>query len=160
MHVTTQQEEIIISGSSVPVIRAGYSNIIFLLLPITLILVNQLLNEFNTTIFPRTIILLIILIIVLKVYTHSVSRLYIKEGKTLVIVGPIFESTIDSSEIKMTKVYGIPSSMTIFFVIKKANVTLPKFYFFVAVSTNYGPYKSTKLKLVSLLRELLQPEKR
>ncbi len=42
-----QQEEIIINKSNMPVVRSGFSNIIFFLLIIFLILINQILNDFD-----------------------------------------------------------------------------------------------------------------
>lgn len=149
-----EHEGIIISRSNVPIIRAGLSNIIFLLLLVTLVLVNQVLYDFDMRLFPRILILLGICLVILKAYNHSVSRLFIKDGKNLVLVGPFSESVFDSSTIEVASVYGIPSSMTIFIMIKKKTSALPRFYFFVAVSTNYGSYADTKTKLVSLLKEM------
>ncbi|MFH1673858.1 MAG: hypothetical protein ABIF87_10610 [Pseudomonadota bacterium] len=149
-----KREGLIVSSSNVPVIRAGYSNIILLLLLVMLVLINQVLNDFGMALFPRGLILLGLCLVILKVYTHSVSRIFINDGKTLVLVGPFSESKINAGEIVETKVYGIPSSMTIFLKIKRKASTLPVFYFFVAASTSYGTYANTKTKLLSLLGEL------
>ena len=90
----------------------------------------------------------------LKVYNHSVSKLFLKNRTRLIIVGPFSESVFDSSEVELTKVYGIPSSMTIFVMIKKTTSVLPKFYFFVALSTNCGSYADTITRLKLLLKEI------
>lgn len=158
MYVNTDKNAIIVNSSHLPVIRAGYSNIIFLLLAIALILANQILVDLNIAIYSRILVFLIICFVTLKVYTHSVSRLYIKDKKSLVFIGPISKSIIDASKIKMTTVYGIPSSMILFIRIQKKDVAFPIFYFFVAVSTNYGSYKDTKIKLISLLRKINSAE--
>lgn len=149
-----ENEGIIISRSNVPIIRAGFSNIIFLFLIIALILVNQMIYDINIPLFYRLLILLGVLLVILKIYNHSVSRLFLKDEKSIVLVGPFSETVFDSSEIKATQVYGIPSSMTIFIMIKKTASFFPKFYFFVALSTNYGSYTDTKTKLISLLKEV------
>ena len=158
MYVNTDKDAIIVNSSHLPVIRAGYSNIIFLLLAIALILANQILVDLNIAIYLRILVFLIICFVTLKVYTHSVSRLYIKDKKSLVFIGPICKSIINASKIKMTTVYGIPSSMILFIRIQKKDVAFPIFYFFVAVSTNYGSYKDTKIKLISLLRKINSAE--
>lgn len=149
-----EHEGIVVSGSNVPVIRAGFSNILFLLLIIILILINQLFLGFNMSLFPRLLILFVICLVMLKVYNQSVSKLFLKDRTKLVIIGPFSESAFDSSEIELTRVYGIPSSMTIFIMIKKTTSVLPKFYFFVALSTNCGSYEDTKTRLQLLLKEI------
>ena len=154
MSSNIENEGIIISNSNLPIIRAGFANIILLLLFIALILVNQMLNSFNVPLFFRALILLGVFLVMLKIYNHSVSRLFFKDGKSIVLVGPFCETVFDSSEIKATQVYGIPTSMTIFIMIKKTTSFVPKFYFFVALSTNHGSYTDTKTKLISLLKEI------
>jgi hypothetical protein len=154
MHINTDKDAIIVNSSHLPVIRAGYSNIIFLLFAIALILANQVLVDLNTAIYSKIIVFLVMCYVALKLYTHSVSRLYIKDKKSLVFIGPISKSIIDVSKIKMTKVYGIPSSMTMLIQVKKKDAAIPIFYFFVAISTNCGSFMDTKIKLISLLRKL------
>jgi len=146
----SQQKEIIINSSNIPVIRSGFSNIIFLLLFIFLILLNQILNDFDIGIFLKMVVFLVICILTLKIYNCSIARIYIKNGKKLVLVGPVSQSTIDTSRIEKVEVYGIPSSMTIFITIKIKDTKLPKFYFFVSVSTNCGSYTDTKIRLMAL----------
>jgi hypothetical protein len=154
MHINSDKDIIIVNSSHLPIIRVGYSNIIFFLLAIALIFVNQILIEINSSVYIKFLILLAISSMTFKVYTHSVSRLYIKDNKSLVFVGPISKSIIDASKIRMTKVYGIPSSMTIFILIKKRGTAIPVFHFFIAVSTNYGSYLDAKRKLIALLQKL------
>ncbi|KJS28277.1 MAG: hypothetical protein VR64_19705 [Desulfatitalea sp. BRH_c12] len=119
MSADFEQEGLAISSSDVPVIRVGFANIIFLLLLFGLILINQALNDFGIDIYIKEIILLCFCLATLKVYTHSISKIIIKDQKTLVIVGPFSNTEIDSAEIIRTTVYGIPSSMTIFLRLKK-----------------------------------------
>ena len=140
MNISSDKDVIIVNSSQLPIIRAGYSNIIFLLLAVALILVNQILIDINSSVYIKTLVLLVTTIITFKVYTHSVSKLYIKDNKNLVFVGPISESIVDASKIKMTKVYGIPSSMTLLIKINKQGTVLPVFHYFIAVSTNCGSY--------------------
>jgi hypothetical protein len=154
MVVTTQRTEIIVTSSNVPIIRSGFSNVIFFLLAVALIFVNQILNDFGVPPLIKTIIAIIICVVALKVYGRSVSKLYVKDGKNLVIVGPVSESMIDVSEIEKADVYGIPSSMTIFVIVKTKKANFPKWYFFVSVSTNCGSYAETKTRLTGLLGEL------
>lgn len=154
MTINSDKDAIIVNSSYVPVIRAGYFNIIFLLLAFALILANQILIDLNFGLYARLLVLLIIFFVTLKIYNHSVSRLYIENDNNLIVIGPFFKSTIDASKIKATKVYGIPSSMTIFFQIKINDAKFPVIYFFIAISTNQGSYKDTKLKLISLLGKL------
>jgi len=153
MSANFKQEGLTISRSDVPVIRVGFANIIFLLLFFGLILINQALNDFGIDIFIKEIILLCFCLATLKVYTHSISKIIIKDQKKLVIVGPFSNTEIDSAEIYRTTVYGIPSSMTIFLKVKKKLSFLPSVYFFVAVSTNYGSYADTKKKLILLMKQ-------
>ncbi len=149
----SQQKEIIINSSNIPVIRSGFSNIIFLLLFIFLILVNQILNDFDISFFLRMVIFLVVCILTLKIYSCSIARICIENGEKLVLVGPVSQSTIDVSKIEKVAVYGIPSSMTISIMIKIKDIKLPKFYFFIAVSTNCGSYADTKIRLMSLLEK-------
>jgi hypothetical protein len=153
MHISNDKNGIIINSNQLPIIRAGYANIIFLLLAVVLILANQILVDFSSAIVLRILVLLAIFILILKIYTHSLSRIYVDE-KNLVFIRPISKSIIDTTRIMKTKVYGIPSSMTIFIQIKKRGELLPLLYFFVATSTNCGSYMDTKAKLISLLRKL------
>ncbi len=148
-----KQEGMAISSCDVPVIRVGFSNIIFLLFFIGLILINQVLNDYGVNIFVKGIILFCFCLSTLKVYTHSVSKIYIKDRKTIVIVGPFSDTKIELVEIIGVKIYGIPSSMTIFLEVKRKMYFLPSFYYFVSTSTNYGPYADTRIKLISLLKE-------
>jgi hypothetical protein len=154
MRTGFKQDAIVVGSSNFPVIRAGYANIIFLLLIVGSVLINQAMNDLSINIVLKGITLSIFCLATLKAYTHSISKLFIKDGKTLVIVGPFSNSEIGTAEIVKTKVYGIQSSMTIFVKIKRKTKFLSSFYFFVAASTNYGSYTDTKLKLISLLKEL------
>jgi len=86
---------------------------------------------------------------------HSFGvKFFIKDGKTLVIICACSGTEIGIDEIIETNIYGIPSSMTIFLKVRKKSSFLPKFYFFVASSTNYGSYADTRSKLHSLLMQL------
>ena len=154
MTINSDKDAIIVNISHVPVIRAGYFNVIFLLLAFALILANQILIDLNVAVYTRLLVLLIICLVTLKVYNHSVSKLYLKNNNSLIVIGPFFTSIIPASKIEATKVYGIPSSMTIFLQIKRNDAKFPVIYFFIAISTNQGSYKDTKLKLVSLLGKL------
>lgn len=154
-----KQEGMVICSSDAPVIRVGFSNIIFLLFFVGLILINQVLNDFGINIFVKGTILLCFCLATLKVYTHSVSKIYIKDGIKIVIVGPFSDTEIDLVEIIRAKVYGIPSSMTIFLEVKRKMKFLPSFYYFVSTSTNYGPYADTRIKLISLLKEARRGQK-
>lgn len=147
-----QQREIIINSSEIPILRAGLSNIILFLLLISLIYTNQLLNEISLTLLPKIVIFLIIIIVTLKVYSNSISRLSVKDGNQLIIVGPISKTTIDTSKIVKTDISGIPSSMIILVMFKMKNATLPKCYFFVALSTSCGSYSDSKKELADLLK--------
>ncbi|MBW1677775.1 MAG: hypothetical protein JRF57_16320 [Deltaproteobacteria bacterium] len=151
MSADIQHQDIIINSSGTPVLRSGFSNLIFVLLAIMLVFANQILNEFYITLLPKTVIFLIIIIVAFKIYGHSISRLTLKNGQKIVMVGPISKATIDISEIERAQVSGIPSSMIIFIELKMKNARLPKWYFFVAFSTNCGSYNDTKAKLVELL---------
>jgi hypothetical protein len=154
MNTEFKQEGIIVGNSNYPVIRAGYANILFLLLIVWSILIYQAMNELNINLIVKGIILSVFLLATLKVYSHSISKLFTKDGMILVIVGPFSNIEIGSDEIVKTKVYGIQSSMTIFVKIQRKTKLLPSFYFFVAASTNYGSYANTRLKLISILSEL------
>ena len=123
------------------------------MLAIALILVNQIISDLNLTVYGRICVLLIICLVTLKLYKHSVSKLYITGTGSLVVIGPFSKSRIDTSKIKMARVYGIPSSMTILLKVKKIDAKLPAFFYFIAVSTNHGSYMDTKIKLLSLLEE-------
>lgn len=149
-----KQEGLIVCSSNIPLVRAGYANLIFLLLTAGLILINQALSDFGIIQTIRGTLLLGFCLLMLKTYTHSVSKIFIKDGKTLVIIGPFSGTEIGIDEIIETNIYGVPSSMTIFLKVRKKSSSLPKFYFFVAASTNYGSYADTRSKLHSLLMQL------
>lgn len=151
-----KHKEIVISASNTPVIRAGFSNLLFLFLIVILILVNHMLYSFNISLFLRLLFLFAICLMMLKVYNHSVSKLFLKDKSSLILVGPFSKTIFDSSEIELTEVYGIPSSMTIFIMIKKKTSVLSKFFFFVALSTSCGSYADTKKRLELLLKEIEQ----
>jgi hypothetical protein len=148
-----KQEGLIVSSSDAPLIRAGYANLIFLLLAVGLILINQALIDFGIDKIIKGIMLVCFCLLMLKIYAHSVSKIFIKDGKALVVIGPFSRNEIGIDDILETKIYGIPSSMTLFIKVKKKSSPLPKFYFFVAVSTNYGSYADTRKKLEALLMQ-------
>jgi len=156
MCIVTRQKEIIITSSNVPVIRSGFSNILFFLLFIAVIVVNRILNDFNVSLVPKALIILFICVVTLQIYCRSVSKIYFKDGSGIVIVGPIFESKIDASQIEKIDVYGIPSSMTIFLTIKMKKTRLPKWYFFIAVSTNCGSFEATRTRLTEISSEIVK----
>jgi hypothetical protein len=149
----SKEKGMVVGSSDIKMIRVGFSNIIFIIFFVGLILLNQVLNDLNINILVKGIILLVFCLATLKVYTHSVSRIYINDGKTIVIVGPFSIVEIDLLEISKTKIYGIPSSMTIFLEIKRKMNFFPSFYYFVSTSTNYGPYNDTMIKLASMISE-------
>jgi hypothetical protein len=154
MHDDLKQEGLIVIRSDVPLVRAGYANLIFLLLAVGLVLINQALSDFGIAKVIKGIMLVGFCLLMLKIYTQSVSKILIKDRKALVIVGPLSRTEIWIDDILETKVFGISSSMTIIFKIRRKSSVIPKFYFFVAVSTNYGSYADTRKKLDSLLMQL------
>lgn len=149
--IEKQNQHIIVSNIEKPILRAGLSNIIFLLLIIFLISVNQILNEFFVNILLKSIIFLMIFIVTLKMYSHSISKIFVNNLGKLIVIGPISKTTIEISEIEKVEISGIPSSMIIFILLKMKNATLPKCFFIIALSTNCGSYSDTKAKLIELL---------
>lgn len=143
-------DEVIINNSNIPVIRAGYANFIFLLLVVGLILTNQALIDIGVIMALRLITLFLFCILMLKIYTQSISKILIK-NEELIIVGPISQNVFRFDEMLDVKVYGLPTSMTIFVKIKEQATKLPKFFFFIAVSTNHGTYLNTKIEVETLL---------
>ena len=148
-----KQEALIVSSSNTPIIRAEFSNFILFLLFIGLIFINKVLIDFGFNFYLKFLILLGVCLIAFSIYNQSISRLHIKDEEELIITGPLFKSIFKLSEIEKVEVYGIPSSMTIFVTIKKKNSLIPKFYYFIAISTNYGAYADTKDKLISLFEK-------
>ena len=142
--------EIIITSSNVPVIRSGLSNILFFLCIIAVIFFNQILKELHVSLLPRLICILIICTAALAIYSRSVARIYFKDGRAVVIVRPVSETELEASQIKSIDVYGIPASMTIFLLVRMRKIKFPKWFFFVAVSTNCGSYGATFTKLKKL----------
>ncbi len=153
MLAALKQEDLIVSNSNVPLIRAGYANIIFLLLIIGLILIKQALSAFQIPAYVQWLLLSNYCLMILISYIHSISRISIKDKKTLVLTTPFSATKINNSEIDNAKVFAIPSSMTIILKIRRKTSALPEFYYFIAASTNYGSYADTRTKLVSLLTQ-------
>ena len=153
-----KHEGLIVSGNTTPVIRAGYSNGMFLLLPVWSVLINEVLKEFGIAPFIRGVVLLGFCLAGLKVYSHSLSRIFIKNGKTLVLVGAFTETEIDADDILETKVYALLSCMQIFLKVKRKTSSLPAFYHFIAPVTNYGGCADTRTKLLLLLKRLSHTE--
>jgi len=151
MDSSAKDKELKISGSTVPIIRAGFANIIFIVLFSFLVLLNQLLSDLSLSTLPRAILVILIIALAIKIYLHSVSRFYIREDGSFVIVGPLFEKRIHLLNVAKTKIYGMPTSMTIVLMIKTKNSLLPSFFFFVAISNFLGPFNETKEKLASIL---------
>jgi hypothetical protein len=148
---SSQKKEIYLCVSRVPIIRSGYANLIFFLSFIALLLVNYIPTEYELPLLFKVLISIFICIVTLKAYACSVSRIFLTNENELVIEGPVSESTFNTSLIEKAEVYGIPSSMAIFFILKFNNLRFPKFFFFVAVSTNCGSYSATKECLTELL---------
>jgi hypothetical protein len=154
MPADRQDEGLIISGNTTPLIRVGYSNIIFFLLPVWSILINQALRDLGAAPLIRGTVLLALCVAALKVYSHAVSRIAIRDGRTLVLVGPFAETEIDAADILKADVFGFSSCMTIVLEIRRKTASLPMYYYFVAVVTNYGAHAETRAELLSLLRQL------
>ena len=158
MPADPKQEGLIVSGSDVPVLRAGWSNIILFVLLVWSVLINQVLKDIGIAPFVRGVVVLGLCLAGLKVYSHSVSRIFIKNGKTLVLIGPLAATEIDADDILETDVSGIPSSSTVLLKVKRRTSLLPTFYYFATFVTNYGGYDDTRAKLLSLLERLTRCE--
>ena len=152
-------DEIVINRSSVPIIRAGFSNIIFFLAIVASILLNQAMKDFDISLLLRTIAVMLVCLGTIRIYSCSLAKILIRDSKTLVLISPVSEILIDASKIERSKVTGIPSCLTTFILIKMRKSRFPNFYFFVAVSTNHGPYEETMIKLTAMLRELSTPSR-
>jgi hypothetical protein len=150
----SQVTEIIFCDSTVPVIRGGISNVLFLVLFAAIIGLNQSLKDLDADDILRILSVSFLCLLTMRVYVSSVSRLYVKNGNKLVLVNPIRESVITISEIEKTQVSGIPSSMIILLTMKCKTRKLPRFHFMIAVSTNLGGYEDTRMGLISFLDAL------
>lgn len=152
------QDELVVSRSRTRVLRAGYANAILLLAAIGLFLANQALLEGGANALARAVVLIGLGLGVLKVYSWSLSRLYIEQGRTLVLVGPLSRSAIELSDIVGYEVGGIPASQFVSVKIRVRSSRWPRYRFFVAVFTNLGPYSETRARLQELLRTVVRPE--
>lgn len=149
------QEEFFVNGSRTPVLRAGYSNSLLIILAIALGLCNQAMIDGGAAAWVRGIALVGLSLVGLYVYACSLSRIYVRNGQELVLVGPLTEDSIELREIAAYEVWGIQASQFVCLKLRLRSSSRPRFRFVVAVSTSAGGYAETKAHLRTLMEGVL-----
>ena len=114
-------------------------------------MLNLVLLEIHIGIYLRVIIVIVFILLIIKIYLHSIARLFIRNRDTIVIVGPLKETEIKLSEVDKITISGGRSGFFIGIEIKMKNKKIPRMYHFPAFQTNYGLYKDTKSEIVKYL---------
>ncbi len=144
-------ETLIVSNSNVPIVRAGYANLIWLLLPIALVLLDQGLEDLKAGPGARVLLLAGLCLMALTNYLHALSAISVSDDNTLTLVRPVSSTRIPISSIDHVTLYSLPASMFIYLKVKKKASRLPSFFFFVAASTSSGGFADTERKLGDLI---------
>lgn len=154
MSTQPQQEGLIVSGSTNPLVRAGYANLIFFLLFVFSLLINEALGGLGATASLRGLVILALCLVGLRAYSHAAARIAVKNGDTLVVVGPFGETQIRAADIVEAEVWGYPLCMMTVVKIRRKTARFPSYYHFTAVATNWGAQAETQTRLRALLAQL------
>jgi hypothetical protein len=161
MWADPEQEGLIVSRSDTPVVRAGWlANIMMpFLIAVWSVLINQVLKDLGIAPFIRGAVVLGVCLVGARLYSRVVCRIFIKNGKTLVVLGPFAATEINADDILKTDVCALTSCGWIILEVKRKSSRLPAFYhIFVAPVTNYGGCADTAAKLRVLLKRLSHTE--
>ena len=148
--MTDKIDEIIITKSSLPLIRVGWPNFIFLFLLIFTFMSVQIFNNFSIAIYLRAIIFVSVYGLLILWYLRSVSRIQLK-NKSLIFTKAIGRTTIKLENIEKIKVKHYSSFAMLTVSVKIKQSFFPTFFYFVTYYTNVGWLKETKLNLEEML---------
>jgi hypothetical protein len=147
MSSENETEGLVVSSATVPVLRGGFANYILLLLGVGVVLGNRALIDAGTPGWLRWMGLVAFASLALKTYLCAVARLYVRGGRTLVLVSPVSERTIEASEIVSIRVFGLSPWKLICVSVRTTSSRWPTVGHFVANATNRGSYSETKAHL-------------
>lgn len=144
---------LVIHGSRLPVVRAGWSN--FLLIPwlAALFLVGVMADALPVPAASRPALWLVVTVLFLVVYGSALARVELGDGSVLFVCAPwTLRVPINSIEYVSTAVYGSWMMMTL--RVKRRSRVLPLLFHFVTMATSYGPLRDTEATLRNGLSRL------
>ncbi|GEM_PF-2875558 len=155
MGAEPEEEGLIVTDGEVPVLRAGYANMLWFCTLVASVLLNQVLKDVGAAPFIRGVAVTALCVAAWKMYNQYVSRIFIKDGSTLVIVGPLAETHVHADDIVATDVSVHASAFTVVLKVTRRGSLFPAFcYFVVAPVTNYGGCADSGTRLRLLLKRL------
>lgn len=138
--------ELVVNESKTPVLRAGYANLLFVLAPIFALLLDKVLSEKGLVDIYRAGVLVFIPIVFLGMYSVAVSRINLAQSG-LCFVCSFKTVRIPLQRIQDVSLFEIPSCLTACLRVKEKGRIFPHFFYFIAVSTNLGPFSETVRQL-------------
>lgn len=141
---------LLVNGSTLVVLRAGYANILVFLLLITVSLSNVVVSQFTQALWIRGLVTAVLIVIFVRLYWSAISRIDVRDDR-IVITMSLSTKTIPVSDIVSWKLFEFPLGYAARIRFRLASRKLPFSVSFVAPYTNRGDFRST----VKFLRESL-----
>jgi hypothetical protein len=128
--------DVVVNNSNMPVIRAGYGNIIILIAFCITLLVNEVFFALGASQVTRYLIVCALILLFFVAYSLSVSRINFNEDVAEIICS-FRRYSIRYSNLSHVNIYIIPSCMFTIMVLRFKKRHFCVFHY-VAVSTNRG----------------------
>ncbi len=145
------RDELIVTESLTPVVRAGAMNASFVILAIMTILFAQM----PVGAPAKYSVIAVAVGIVTALYVTTVTRLSISEAG-LRIVCPLHQIEIPYSALERVTITTLSLYMTMWLRISEKGKRLPRYFRIAAIATNWGDFRQTEQRLKQVLGDYLK----
>lgn len=147
---TTEPPELVVAESTVPVVRAGYSNTALVIAPVISILVGMLARQAGAALIVQLFAGVVVGSLVVFRYSRSLSRIRV-DDQEIQFTCAFHIVSIRLSDLEYVRLGSIGGSMTASIETKEKERLFSSSFHYISPRTNWGDVAQSQDRLQSLL---------